>query len=194
MIKIIAVFLLFSTFSALAQSNNKVEFLSITPMHGYTTVEWKTSAESKNSYFTIEKSKDGAKYVKLIDIPISTDNNTFKEYVETDYQPYKTFSYYRIKITDASGTFTYFPSSGGLGYNPAKFNEVVTEPEKVAQGKEIIVVLQDAEGTEYSTKLVVTRKSSDFFADDMNKIVPPGIYTVISASDENIYGQKVIVK
>src|SRR5882757_7272868 len=75
------------------QSGNKVD------------VKWKTSIETGGPYFTIEKSKDGKEYTKIVDLPETEDGTVYSDYFETDYQPYSGVSYYRIKQTDETGNF-----------------------------------------------------------------------------------------
>jgi hypothetical protein len=181
--------------------NTKVVFCDVAPVVDHVVISWATSKENNNAYFTIEKSKDGKKFIKIIDVPGYGDGKSYREYVETDYQPFKETSYYRIKLTDYNGDFRYFPTTGVM-FNPNKVGKFYpdqahakknTEPNGV-QNQEVLVVLQDAEGVEFSTKVFITQENSQLFATDTSQMIPPGIYIIISSSDENIYSQKIIVK
>jgi len=189
--------------SRVVTDNTKVVFCDVVPVVDHVVISWATSKESSNIYFTIEKSKDGKKYTKVIDVPGSGDGKSYREYVETDYQPFKETSYYRIKQTEYNGNFKYFPVTGVI-FNPNKIGKFYpdqahvkksAEPAaNVAQNQEVLVVLQDAEGVEFSAKVTITQEDSQLFATDESSMIPPGIYVIISSSDENIYSQKIIVK
>ena len=182
-------------------NNTKVVFCDVAPIVDHVVISWATSKESSNIYFTIEKSKDGKKYTKIIDVPGSGNGQSYREYVETDYQPFKETSYYRIKQTEYNGTFKYFPVTGvmfnaekvGKFYPNQAHTQKSTEP-KIEQNQGVLVVLQDAEGVEFSAKVTITQEDSQLFATDESRMIPPGIYVIISSSDENIYSQKIIVK
>jgi hypothetical protein len=188
--------------SRIVVNNTEVVFCAVVPLQDHVVISWTTSKENNNVYFTIEKSKDGKKFSKIIDVPGSGDGKSYREYVETDYQPYKETSYYRIKQTDYNGSYTYFPTTGVV-FNPTKMGKMypnqaqakknIEQPEG-AKNEEVLVVLQDAEGVEFSTKVTIIQEDSQLFATDASRLIPPGIYIIISSSDENIYSQKIIVK
>jgi len=70
-------------------------------------LSWKAFNGSNSVYFTIEKSKDGKSFTKVIDIPSSGTTICYRDYAEVDYKPYKGKSYYRLKQTDAKGLCQY---------------------------------------------------------------------------------------
>ena len=70
-------------------------------------IKFTTTVETGGPYFTIEKSKDGKEFTKLVDIPAIQSGTTYSDYYETDYQPYNGVSYYRIKQTDEAGNYRY---------------------------------------------------------------------------------------
>ncbi|HXU26334.1 MAG TPA: hypothetical protein VN698_03820 [Bacteroidia bacterium] len=187
--------------SRIVSSNTEVVFCTVTPVIDHVVVSWATSKEKNNAFFTIEKSKDAKKFVKIIDVPGSGDGKSYREYIETDYQPYKETSYYRIKLTDYNGNFKYFPTTGVV-FNPEKVGKFYPDQAHSKKSlepnggpnQEVLVVLQDAEGVEFSAKVVITQEDDQLFATDATQMVPPGIYVIISSSDENIYSQKIIVK
>ncbi|HKC67072.1 MAG TPA: hypothetical protein VKG26_02500, partial [Bacteroidia bacterium] len=187
--------------SNISLNNTKVVFCDVVPVVDHVVISWATSKESTNMYFTIERSKDGKKYTKVIDVPGSGNSKTYREYVETDYQPFKETSYYRIKQTDYNGNFKYFPVTGVM-FNAEKNGKFYPDQAHAKSSvdpngglnQEVLVVLQDAEGVEFSAKVTITQEDSQLFATDTSQRVPPGIYIIISSSDENIYSQKIIVK
>jgi hypothetical protein len=183
------------------QNNTEVVFCTVTPMIDHVVISWATSKEKNNAFFTIEKSKDCKKFVKIIDVPGSGDGKSYREYLETDYQPFKETSYYRIKMTDYNGNFKYFPTTG-VAFNAEKIGKLYPDQAHakknkeatVVKNQEVLVLLQNTEGVEYSAKVFITQEDTQLFATDESGMIPPGIYTIISSSDENIYSQKIIVK
>ena len=172
----------------------------VVPKEGHVLLSWITATESNNAYFTIERSKDGKKYHKVIDVPGAGNSFTYKEYVETDYQPYNETSYYRIKQTDYNGISIYFPTTGVL-YNSKKKSKVSVNPPPhiniegaASQNPEVLVVLQDADGKNLTGKVIITQEDSQLSAVDEHKVIPPGTYTIIASSEGNMYGQKIVVK
>ena len=187
--------------SRVAIDNTKVVFCDVVPVVDHVVISWATSKESSNIYFTIEKSKDGKKYTKVIDVPGSGNGQSYREYVETDYQPFKETSYYRIKQTEFNGNFKYFPVTGVMfnaekvgKFYPDQAHSKKNAESNITPNQEVLVVLQDAEGVEFSAKVTITQEDSQLFATDESRMIPPGIYVIISSSDENIYSQKIIVK
>ena len=181
----------------------ELSFFDVVPREDHVFISWGTTKETNNAYFTIEKSKDNKHYTKVIDIPGADNSRWYKEYAETDYQPYKGTSYYRIRQTDNAGNIRYYPTSGVI-FDAKKETKVYPTQAEITmvqageltelKNKEVLVVLQDAEGNDYITKLLITKENDQLFAEDINKTTPPGIYIVLSAEDGSIYSHRVIVK
>lgn len=70
-------------------------------------IEWITETESANDYFEIEHSGDGRtfKYIERIDGAGDSDNAIAYKFLHQF--PYNGLNYYRIKIVDFSGEYTY---------------------------------------------------------------------------------------
>ena len=177
------------SFNAIA-NNNKVD------------LKWETVTEINNAYFTIEKSKDGQTFEKVIDVPGAGNSTSLKEYYESDYQPYTGTSYYRLKQTDRNGNYTYFPLSI-VKYNANMDMEFYPNPIsakedlniKVSgyQNKEVLVVLRDISGREYFSKVLVIQEETGLFAIDATQQIPPGTYIIVASSNGDIYSRKIIV-
>ena len=69
-------------------------------------LNWSTTSENNNDYFTIERSKDANNFEKVTTVP-SKGNSTIKQdYAFTDFQPFQGASYYRLTQTDKDGKFS----------------------------------------------------------------------------------------
>ncbi|WP_338868927.1 ice-binding family protein [Spirosoma sp. SC4-14] len=118
------------SFTAMAQSNQTV------------LLNWKTSLETNNKGFLIERSKDLVLFETVGEIRSETaNNNSLKSYQLLDSSPYPGTSYYRLSQTDLNGKVTVFPAISvilrdeayGTFPNPVVSNESFTlrldEPE-----------------------------------------------------------------
>ncbi len=75
-------------------------------------IEWETSAESMNDYFTIERSIDGVNWEEISRVAGAGDSNSPLTYSMIDNNPYIGWNYYRLKQTDFNGKFEYFEEKG----------------------------------------------------------------------------------
>jgi len=80
------------------------------PNNNVVDLQWATSTESNNSYFTIEKSRDGVDFVTVEKVPtLAPDGNSAVplNYTAQDPNPYSGVSYYRLVQTDLNGNEKY---------------------------------------------------------------------------------------
>lgn len=86
-----------------------IELISFTAEYNKPNVElnWITSAEINNDFFTLEKSKDGITFIPFEQIIGAGNSNSIINYNSYDNNPYKGISYYRLKQTDFDGKYTY---------------------------------------------------------------------------------------
>ena len=78
------------------------------PVHGNVLLQWATSAELNNNFFTIEKSKDAITFETLTTVnAASGDIKPEYDYAYTDLQP-GAVNYYRIFQTDKDGQKSYY--------------------------------------------------------------------------------------
>ncbi len=166
-------------------------------------LKWQTITETNNAYFTIEKSKDGIIFNKLIDMPGAGNSTSQIDYYESDYQPYDGTSYYRIKQTDFNGAYKYYPmrsvnfSVGKnifLYPNPINKNDNISVKINGYKNQAVTVVLRDVQGREFFTKVLLSEENSQLFIIDEFHTIPEGTYLVTASSNDKIYNYKFIVK
>ncbi len=68
---------------------------------------WAVSDEKDVSSYIVERSNDGIIYYALQNISVNENSNSFNKYYFTDYKPQKSKNYYRIKLNQKSGSFSY---------------------------------------------------------------------------------------
>ncbi len=71
-------------------------------------LNWATSSEINNDFFTIERSIDGQNFEVITKINGAGNSNEKNNYFAVDENPHKGVSYYRLKQTDYNGEFEYF--------------------------------------------------------------------------------------
>ena len=82
-------------FDATATNNNEVK------------LDWSTSSEINNDYFTIERSTNNIIWEEIEDINGAGNSKTTLHYETFDSEPFSGTSYYRLKQTDFNGAFKY---------------------------------------------------------------------------------------
>lgn len=160
------------------QSGNKID------------IKWKTSIETGGPYFTIEKSKNGKEYTKIIDLPETQDGTVYSDYFETDYQPYTGVSYYRIKQTDETGNFRY---SQTIVLKMEGDKTPLVSAINLSLENETLIVLRDANGNDFYSKAIITSENNKLYTTSLSS-VPAGEYRIVGSSNEEIQSNTLIVK
>ena len=191
-----------------------LELISFTAVqHGNKIdITFSTSVLTGGPYFTIEKSKDGTDFTKLLDIPAIDNPSTYSDYFEADYQPYNGVSYYRIKQTDEVGNFRYSQTvtfkleeekaiknesaantisqiSGIIYQTSGSISQAAPNPKN-----ETLLVLRDANGNDYYTMVALNLKKNSLKSQEMSPPVSQGTYHIVSSSNDELNNQKLIVK
>lgn len=107
----------FSTFALGSKTSGwnslPIELLSFTakPNGEQVDLNWETSTETNNKFFTIERSADGKNFAEITTAnskAINGNSKTALSYQTTDASPLSGTSYYRLKQTDYNGKYKYF--------------------------------------------------------------------------------------
>jgi hypothetical protein len=77
------------------------------PLNESVSIEWQTSAEINNDYFTVERSGDAKSWDEIRNIAGAGNSNQLIYYSIIDNKPFSGLSYYRLKQTDYDGDFSY---------------------------------------------------------------------------------------
>jgi len=90
-------------------SSLPIELLSFNGRNegNYNQLYWKTSTEQNSDYFEVQKSTDGASFNRIGQVDAAGTSLQARSYDFQDNQPYMGFSYYRLKMVDRDGSFTY---------------------------------------------------------------------------------------
>ncbi|WP_205509812.1 T9SS type A sorting domain-containing protein [Longitalea arenae] len=72
-----------------------------------TYLNWQTDAGFNFSHYVVERSTDGRHFSSLGQVMASVSNALVQQYAYTDAQPASGINYYRLKMVDKDGQFTY---------------------------------------------------------------------------------------
>ena len=72
-----------------------------------TRLQWRTAMEQNTRAFIVERSADGQAYQGIGEVPAAGHSQTLRSYVYTDPQPLYSGSYYRVRMEDIDGNFSY---------------------------------------------------------------------------------------
>lgn len=170
-------------------------------------ITWTTASEINNSYFIVEKSKDGVDWVEVIKVSGAGHSVSIIDYFEIDNDPLIGLSYYRLTQVDFDGkqeTFNIIPvenaikGEGIMNIYPNPVNKgdcISLSFESLHKNKqEILVVLRDIRGNEaYSIIKFVDCKEGLIFIDIPHHLTS-GTYLVVATSENLLYSKKIIIK
>ncbi|MEO6637064.1 MAG: ice-binding family protein [Ginsengibacter sp.] len=163
-------------------------------------LEWSTTNEINNGFFTIEKSHDGVSFEKLTTVNAGTiNNNSERFYSATDQQPYS-LGYYRISQTDKDGRKNYFRTiqvkaniANGLKvFQYAEENYLYVKTSNATPGNGLIEVYSTDGKKVLSQKIALTEEVSTFKS---GKQLQTGMYIInILNAKEKIYSGKIMIR
>jgi len=168
-------------------------------------LNWTTSSEANNDYFTIERTVDGSNFEFVGKVKGAGNSSEPLNYHLTDANPHKGTSYYRLSQTDYNGKTTIFdPVPVNLKAtavfevypNPSHGDNLIMKLSgNNISNKEILVVLYDMEGKSTFTKVILTGQTNDLIeAIDPASRLAPGVYLIVATSDNSIYKQRIVIE
>lgn len=88
-------------------------------------LDWQTTSEINNDYFTVERSIDGIEW-EVVNLTNGAGNSSsILTYQSLDYNPYPRITYYRLKQTDFDGAFSYSGIQAVNMLNNESLNNVI---------------------------------------------------------------------
>ncbi len=168
-----------------------------TPTHGSVLLEWATTADVNNNFFTIEKSPDGVTYQTLTTVNATTTAQREYDYSFMDLQPY-IVTYYKVSQTDKDGRRSYFNTiavkmNAGqnftVSYHVTDYIYIQTLGAKPGNG---LIELYSTDGKRMSSqKVILTNEASTF---KLPKPLQKGVYLLhLEGNGNKPYNVKVMV-
>ncbi|HEY4337952.1 MAG TPA: discoidin domain-containing protein, partial [Puia sp.] len=72
-------------------------------------LQWTTQTEQNAANFVVERSVDGTHFASIATVRAEGNSNTPQDYTATDERPAKGINYYRLRMVDLDGRFSYSP-------------------------------------------------------------------------------------
>jgi hypothetical protein len=162
-------------------------------------LNWESNSEQNTSHFIVEKSIDGSNFSALQRVEASGNSSTQKSYTATDAKPIYGTNFYRLKMIDLDGKFTYSDIVAIKVNNDSYMVSVFPNPVQNELQIQIpatvnaacIIQLQDISGKLIRQKTVQlnnTLLSTSINVEDLGK----GIYLVVVQYGDTKETQKII--
>jgi hypothetical protein len=163
-------------------------------------VSWTTQSEQNSAWFEIERSYDGANYIKIGQVLAAGNSTSLRSYQFTDINANMPLIFYRIKMTDVGGSyklslvsvvkrldqsvqeFLLFP-------NPAAAYVNIVLNEFAAKDMQVQVINQ----TGQVVKTEKVNKGTQLIKFDINGL-PKGMYTVALKGNDFVQAKKLLVR
>lgn len=163
-------------------------------------LEWATTNEENNNYFTIEKSKDARTFLELT--KVKSASNGYKgdhSYTFTDEQPFAS-TYYRISQTDIDGNQKWYntinikidKNQSFMAKHYIQGSTIYIQTTGAASGNGSIELFS-MNGEKVASQQI--RLSGDNNTYQINQSLDKGIYIlVIKSQNERIYRDKIMIR
>jgi hypothetical protein len=177
----------FSTFAIGSPGSSlPVELLSFTgkSIDNKVKLNWTTSSETNNDYFSIEKSTDGITYNLLGTVKGAGNSNIKLNYEFEDIAPELGVNYYKLKQTDFDGKFEYFNiitvsienTTAAMTASPNPFIDEIKIKYNSSVSGVVEIILYDLNGNIVKKSQQEVSKGSNVFVCSDFKTVPAGVY------------------
>jgi hypothetical protein len=158
-------------------------------------LNWATENEINTSHFNVEKSINGRDFYTLGTVKSAIPPGAVNYYSFTDNQLVQGTNYYRLKMVDQNGLFSYSQVKT-LRYDK-EGNDVIIYPNPVSEGKVFIrtsVVCNKIELRDITGRLISTQNTSGWLNTFALTGVSKGVYTLDVFTDTGKYTEKLIVE
>ena len=168
---------------------------------------WSTASESNNNHFTVERSVDGVIWNSVGTVQGAGNSSTQTNYDFIDFdRPVVTGSasiFYRLQQMDFDSQIEYFGpvavqplAQEGIALfpNPSDGRFVMTISESFVKNEgSILVLVRDIFGKEYYSKVIFKEPGVQNIAVDPDNNIPPGVYTVVASSNDQVYMKTIVI-
>ena len=162
-------------------------------------LNWQSNSELNTSHFIIEKGFDGTDFSAFQRVEGSGNSNTQKNYTATDVKPIYGTNFYRLKMVDLDGKFTYSDivaiKVNNDSYHVSVFPNPVQNELQIQIPATVkancVIQLQDISGKIIRQKTVQLNNSllsTSMNVEDLGK----GIYLLVVQYGDNKETQKII--
>jgi hypothetical protein len=168
-------------------------------------LNWTTTSETNNDFFTIQKSKDAVNFENIIQVDGAGNSTSIIHYMDIDRNPYNGLSYYRLAQTDFNGVVSY-SNNVSVVYNPKLESNIDLFPNPIDENlpsylqlnnfadQDVLVILRDILGKEVFSKVLNVKSNKELFAINQNVYITKGAYVISASGNNKIYSKLLIIK
>ncbi len=147
-----------------------VQFLATKNDDGSVKVSWATSQEENSNYYDVERSGDQTDWTSIGTVKAKGFSSTTTNYFLTDKSPINGTGYYRLKMVDLDGKFTYSKaipittdnSSQGLVIYSNPFSDHIRLKINVSRPQNLVLTVTDMLGKTYITQSYQAQNGDNF--------------------------------
>ncbi len=165
-------------------------------------LDWTTANEIQVNRFEIERSANGSSFDKIGTAMAAGNSNSNRAYTFTDTKPFAAVNYYRLKMIDTDGRYTYSNvivfmgdrSKGIIVSNikPNPFIETINLGIVLQQAQALTVQMVDMTGRVVSTKQVQAKAgNNDIMYNGLSQLAD-GVYYIRIITADALLQQKVL--
>ncbi len=137
-----------------------VQFLATKNDDGSVKVSWATSQEENSNYYDVERSGDQSTWTSIGTVKAKGFSSTTTNYFLTDKSPVNGTGYYRLKMVDLDGKFTYSKTipvttdqtSTALVIYSNPFSDQIRLKINVSRPQNLVLTVTDMLGKTYITQ------------------------------------------
>jgi hypothetical protein len=179
-----------------------IEYAALSAFHDgeKVMVNWSTSTEINNDFFTIQRTVDGRTYENIGTVKGAGNSSQNVDYTFIDYSPYEGTSYYRVKQTDFDGKYKYSDIRNVNSMTETMKLKLVPNPAdievnlnfKLSSADEIVINIFDISGLLVYQKTVEGHKGVNTIPVDLSDF-GKGIYNVKVITSREVMTEKLSV-
>lgn len=153
-------------------------------------LQWRTATEQNTAIFYIERSQDGKVFQSIGNVAAAGTSTAVKDYSFTDTDPLTGTAYYRLKMVDMDGRFTYsaviivrMHNNGltALQLSPNPAQNILQVQLATTNNDKVSLQIVDAAGRVVKTEQYTTMGNSLAVSIDITGL-PAGHYTLVASS------------
>ncbi len=172
------------------------------PVNGVVKLTWSTASEKNCDYFTVEKSRDGEVFEKVVTAKGAGTSLVQNTYAGIDPQPYEGLSYYRLRQTDfdnSSASLRLVAVNNQAAGNPVRIypnpSEGIIHIEMPGNDQDLQVTVNDENGKHCWSRSYAAGNYDRVITLDAKELPAKGIYVItVLSGHEGRSTQKIIIK
>lgn len=145
-------------------------------------ITWTYTECSQLSHFVIEKSKNGISFKEFLRVQ---NGKCCSSFLEIDYSPFKSKTYYRIRYVNKSGSNFFSETVTVKKYSPVK--QLISKL-KGYHSLNTLVVLKDKSNGEFYAKLNIQEVDGKLISETLNENIRDGEFIIIASENDHLIG------